>query len=106
MTFWGAQWAKENGVTDGAPSSFKGFGDGSSAATPMCGGTWTASPGNSGSPVASLPAYMGVAVTSSVSKSGSTIRGNIVSIIVVVPDPGYGPDPGHAGTGIVVATYC
>ena len=106
VTFWGAQWAKENGVTGGAPSSFKGFGDGLSSATPMCGGTWTASPGNSGSPVASLPAYMGVAVTSSVSKSGSTIRGNIVSIIVVVPDPGYGPDPGHAGTGTVVATYC
>jgi hypothetical protein len=93
-------------VTGGAPSSFKGFGDGLSSATPVCGGTWTASPGNSGSPVASLPTYMGVAVTSSVSQSGSTIRGNIVSIIVVVPDPGYGPDPGHAGTGIVVATYC
>lgn len=106
LTFWGAQWAQRNSVTGGAPSSFKGFGDGLSSATPVCGGTWTASPGNSGSPVASLPSYMGVAVTSSVSQSGSTIRGNIVSIIVVVPDPGYGPDPGHAGTGIVVATYC
>ena len=106
VTFWGAQWAQRNGVTGGAPSSFKGFGDGLSSATPVCGGTWTASPGNSGSPVASLPAYMGVAVTSSVSKSGSTIRGNIVSIIVVVTGPGYGPDPGHAGTGIVVATFC
>ena len=62
LTFWGAQWAQRNSVSGGAPSSFKGFGDGLSSATPMCGGTWTASPGNSGSPVATLPAYMGVAV--------------------------------------------
>ena len=38
---------------------------------------------------------MGVIVTSSYAKSGSTIPGNIAHIIVVKTGPGYGPNPGH-----------
>jgi hypothetical protein len=49
---------------------------------------------------------MGVIVTSEVSKSGSTISGPISRIVVVTPDPGYAPNPGHPGTGTVVATFC
>jgi hypothetical protein len=49
---------------------------------------------------------MGVIVTSSVTKSGSDLSGDIVHIVVVTPNPGYQPSPGHDGTGKIVATYC
>jgi len=26
--------------------------------------------------------------------------------VVVHTDPGYGPNPGHPGTGAIVATFC
>ena len=106
LTFWGAQWSSLNALSGGATvSSFKGFAN-NTASPPVCGGTWSAGPGNSSSPPASLPAFMGVLVTSSMSKSGSTISGNILHIVVVTPDPGYAPNPGHAGTGKLVTTVC
>jgi hypothetical protein len=107
VTFWGAQWAKENTLTGGgAPSAFKGFADSLSSKPPVCGGTWTSSPGNSSTPVDSLPAYMGTAISTSIAKNGSTISGNITKIVVVVTAPGFAPNPGHPGTGTVIATYC
>jgi hypothetical protein len=103
VTFWGSNWSSGNGP---APSAFKGFAASLSSSPPVCGGAWTTGPGNSSSPVPSLPAYMGTLVASSVQKSGSTISGDIVSIVVVATAAGYAPDPGHAGTGRIVATYC
>jgi hypothetical protein len=47
-----------------------------------------------------------VIVSSNIKKSGSTISGNIVEIVIVKTNPGYGPDPGHAGTGTVVGVLC
>jgi len=47
-----------------------------------------------------------VIVSSSSSKPGSSISGDTVHIVVVQTNPGYAPDPGHPGTGIVVATFC
>ena len=106
VTFWGAQWSKSNSISGGsASSSFKGFAV--SPTTPQCGGTWSTDPGNSAPPPAGpLPAYMAVVVTSSTSKSGSKISGTIVAIILVKTDSGYQSNPGHAGTGTVVATLC
>jgi hypothetical protein len=49
---------------------------------------------------------MGVLVSSSVVKSGATISGNAPAIVVVKTDPGYAPNPGHPGTGTVIATLC
>ena len=49
---------------------------------------------------------MGVVVTSSVKKTGSTISGNSVHIVVVKVDPGYAPIPSNHGTGTIVATFC
>ena len=49
---------------------------------------------------------MGVIVSSSITKSGSTISGNTPDIVVVKTNSGYAPDPGHAGTGTVVAQVC
>jgi hypothetical protein len=49
---------------------------------------------------------MGGLVASSVTQSGSTVSGTVGSIVVVHTDPGYGPNPGHPGTGTIVATFC
>jgi hypothetical protein len=49
---------------------------------------------------------MGVVVATNVVKSGSVISGNTVHIVVVRTDPGYAPNPGSPGTGVIVATYC
>jgi Bacterial Ig-like domain (group 1) len=106
VTFWGAQWAKDNSLSGGsAPRSFKGFAE--NPTTPSCGADWTADPGNSTPPPdGPLPAFMGVIVTSSADQSGSTIAGNTVHIVIVKTDSGYQPNAGHAGTGTVVAVVC
>jgi alpha-tubulin suppressor-like RCC1 family protein len=106
VTFWGAQWHKLNTLTGGpAPASFKGFED--QPAQAACNQDWTANPGNSTPPPSgSLPAYMAVIVSSSVSQSGSTISGNTPTMVVVKTNEGYAPDPGHPGTGTVIAKIC
>jgi hypothetical protein len=106
VTFWGAQWASLNVLTDGAaPAAFKGYAK--SPAEPTCGATWKTDPGNSAPPPAGpLPAYMGVISTDSAVKNGSQITGTTPHIVVVQTNSGYAPNPGHVGTGIVVAQTC
>jgi hypothetical protein len=106
VTFWGAQWWKLNSLTGGAaPASFKGFA--LNPATPACGTGWSTDPGNSAPPPAGpLPAFMGVIVSSSITKSGSQISGDTPHIVIVQTNPGYAANPGHAGTGTVVAQFC
>jgi uncharacterized repeat protein (TIGR01451 family) len=106
VTFWGAQWSKLNDLSAGsAPASFKGFAV--DPATPSCGTGWSSDPGNSAPPPAGpLPAFIAVIVTSSASKSGSQISGDTAHIVLVQTDPGYASNPGHAGTGTVVAQIC
>jgi MBG domain (YGX type)/PKD domain/Bacterial Ig-like domain (group 1)/Bacterial Ig-like domain (group 3) len=107
VTFWGAQWAKLNPLIGGAaPSSFKGFANQTSTSPATCGGKWRTSPGNSSGPPRSIPAYMAVIVSSSITKSGSTITGNVPQIVIVKTNPGYNSKSGHAGTGTVVAVWC
>ena len=103
--FWGSQWSQNNPMSGGsAPSAFKGFKDGS--AQPACGGTWITSSGNSTSPPSTLPQYMAVIVSSSINKNGTVTSGDIKKIIMVRTNAGYGPSPGHPGTGQVVAILC
>jgi uncharacterized repeat protein (TIGR01451 family) len=105
VNFWGAQWAKKNQFTRGnGPSAMKGFADSPTSVT--CGATWTTHPGNSSAPPAAIPSRINVIVSSEVKKTGSTISGTILHIVIVEVDPGYGPDPGHAGTGTIIGTVC
>jgi len=106
VTFWGSQWAKANVLSGGAaPSSFKGFA--STPAAPACGSMWSTGPGNSSSPPSGpLLPYIAVIVTSSISKSGSSISGGTAHLVIVRINPGYTGDPGHPGTGTVVGTIC
>jgi hypothetical protein len=106
VTFWGAQWASLNVLSGGtAPAAFKGFAK--SPAQPTCRDTWSTDPGNSAPPPAGpLPAFMGVISTDSAVKNGAQISGTTPHIVVVQTNPGYAPNPGHAGTGTVVAQVC
>ncbi len=103
--FWGSQWSQNNPMSGGsAPNAFKGFENGN--ASPSCGSTWTTGPGNSSDPPPTVPQYMAVIVSSSIQKNGSVISGDIKKIVVVRTKSGYGPSPGHAGTGQIVAILC
>jgi hypothetical protein len=106
VTFWGAQWWKLNPLGSGlGPASFKGFE--SSPAIAACGKTWTAKTGNSTPPPPGpLPAFIPVIVSSKVTQSGSVISGNTVHVDLVKVNPGYAPNPGHAGTGTIVSQVC
>ena len=106
VTFWGAQWAGLNSLSGGAaPNAFKGFGDTLSAPV-ACGITLSGTPGNSTHPPATVPAFMGVLVPTTVTQAGSNISSVVWSIVVVQTNAGYENNPGHAGTGTVVATFC
>lgn len=104
--WWGAQWWKKDPFSNGtlAPASFKGFEK--SDPLPACGDTWTTRPGNSPHPPATVPAVMAVIVASHVTKKGSVINGNILHIVLVDTRAGYGPNPGHPGTGVIVGVVC
>jgi RHS repeat-associated protein len=118
VNFWGSQWASQ--VTGGdyqANPSFKGYATPAAQPVGVCEPTahtsgsplldsscWTSKPGNS-KPPATLSAYIGVIVSTSIAKQGSTIYGNIAALVVVQVDPSsaYGSDPGHPGFGTVAA---
>ncbi len=107
VNFWGSQWSKNNPLAGGsAPNSFKGFAI--SPTTPTCGSTYLASTtGNSPPPpLAPLPPQILMIVTSSMKQVGSTIVGIIAHVVMVQTNPGYGPAPGHTGTGRVVSVLC
>jgi hypothetical protein len=105
VNFWGSQWSKQNKLSHGdGPSSFKGWASGSFDASWGNDDDWSSDPGNSSSPPAALPTYMAVIQTGSSYKSGSRIYGDTVHIVVVKTNAGYAPNPGHDGTGTIVAT--
>jgi hypothetical protein len=106
VTYWSDQWAKQNQLSGGpAPRSFKGFADHTSK-PPACLAGWSSDPGNSSKPPATVPTYMAVIVSSSIDQTGSTISGDTVKIVVVKTNAGYAANPGHPGTGTVVAVIC
>jgi len=76
------------------------------AAPQICGGSWTSRPGNSSNPPDSVPPFMAVIASSSITKSGATISGDVPKIVIVKTNPGYGPSPGQTGTGTVVVVLC
>lgn len=108
VTWWSHSWWLENALTGGAaPPAFKGYAvEFSTVTAPACGGTWTTGPGNSPHPPDSVDGTIPVIIASTITKSGNTISGNIVGLGTVTTNPGYGPNPGHPGTGTIVATPC
>jgi hypothetical protein len=109
VTWWSHSWGSVNSLSGGSASpAFKGFADTLGTEPPTCGASWSADPGNSDGPAAAsdIPSYMGVLVTTSATKAQKLTTGTISMIVVVKTDPGYGPSPGHPGTGTVVATFC
>jgi hypothetical protein len=106
VEFWGSDWWKENSLSGGpAPAAFKGFAA-SSTSPPTCGEHWTTDTGNSSGPPATVPGFMEVIASSKITQSGTTISGDAPEVVVVKTNPGYLPDPGHKGTGMVMADVC
>lgn len=114
LTWWADTWSSLNVLSGrSAPSAFKGFApnllSGGHPTTQLtCGDTFTykTTGGNSSSPPATVPAYMAVAVSSTIEKSGNVISGNVRKVVIVRTQPGYQPMPVNHGTGFVVATIC
>jgi hypothetical protein len=111
VTWWSSQWANINLMSGGAPPNamkgFAGFEDNFlGLPPPNCGGSWSTDTGNSTPPPPSVPTFMGVIVSSRVTQSGSVISGDIKQVVVVRNDPGYGPSPGHPGTGTEIMIVC
>jgi hypothetical protein len=107
VTFWGRQWWKLNSLSGGAaPSSFKGFASSMPNDPPYCGDRWTSATGNVSNPPSSVPSLMAVIASSSITESGETISGNAPQVVIVKTNSDYAPNPGHAGTGTVVARVC
>jgi hypothetical protein len=93
VTFWSRAWRRFNALSGGsAPSSFMGF------THPATSG-WTAEPGFRHAP-AIVPEWMGVIVTSTVTKRRHVLSGNTVRMIVVHVDTYH---PRRGGQGTVVA---
>jgi hypothetical protein len=106
VTFWGAQWWKLNSLSGGrAPASFKGFAN--ELVEAKCGSSWRTDPGNSSDPPEGpLPGLIEAIAATHVDKSGRTISGDVAAVVLIATEPGYGPNPGHAGTGTVVGVGC
>jgi len=107
VTFFSTKnWPPLNPLTPSAPNSFQGFADLLSWTPPTCptSGTWTLT-GNVPLPVGPLPSYMAVLATTSVSKTGSSITGNVTKI-VVVQTGSYTLGSSGTGTGTVVRVAC
>jgi hypothetical protein len=100
VTFWGARWWTDNDLSGGpAPASFKGFAD---DVDPACAAPWTTLPGDSSFPPTATGDVISVLVATRIDKSGRVISGDSPQLALVAVDPGYGPAPGHPGTGTVV----
>jgi hypothetical protein len=108
VTFWGAKWWKLNALSGGtAPAAFKGWVNEISRDRAGCPRTWTTDPGNSSEPPEGpLPGLIEVLVPSTVTKAGRVISGDSTEVVLVRTEPGYAANPGHAGTGEVVAVLC
>ncbi len=117
VNFWGAQWWKNNCMSDfisnGYPA-FKGFATNAlvdlTESQGNC-GQWQARPGNSGHPPATIADEILIIVTDNVIKDGPNISGNIKQIVKVnrkVPDVGdnYAGNPGHRGWGTITQLVC
>jgi hypothetical protein len=45
-------------------------------------------------------------VATTIAKTGSKIAGNTAHVVIVRTDPGYAPNPSHAGTAFIVGVLC
>jgi hypothetical protein len=108
VTFWSSDWALRNGLA--GPTAFKGFANSpanASAVNCTSAAGWSSNNGgNSPSPPPTVPAFMSLLVSPSVSPSGSGFAGVTTKMVVAQTNPGYGPSPGHPGTATIAATIC
>lgn len=97
VRFYDAQWATYNPMSGGSgPKSFKGY------ANSVNGSTFSALPGGTVTPPASVPSYMGVIVTGKVNEANGVITGNVEYIAIVHVNV-YVATVGGSGHGSLVS---
>jgi Legume lectin domain len=110
VTYWSPIWSRSNILTSEprtyGPVAFKGFAGSLSSNPPVCGGTWEVPAAYSAAPPSTVPAFMAVIVSSSITQSNGTISGNIKKIVIVETLPGFNNAHGRTATGFVVDTLC
>jgi hypothetical protein len=110
VTFWSPLWSKLNPLVNSpltmAPASFRGLASSTSSTPPTCGGTWTGTTAYSTAAPATVPAYMGVIVSSRITLANNQLSGNITRIVIVKTNPGYSNAQGRSGTGTIVGVFC
>ena len=91
VTFWSPYWYKKNSPSKGTlVTSFQGYASYVSTGKPKAGATWKTTAYASAHPPRTLPPIVAVAVASSVRKSGTTIYGDIVKVVLVKPSGVFG----------------
>ncbi|MCU1589924.1 MAG: hypothetical protein JWP11_1180 [Frankiales bacterium] len=98
VSFWGSKWFDQVVSGNAQPANeFKGF-----ASTVTATG-WNSTGGASSGPPATIGQYVSVIVATSLTKSGSTIAGNIskVAVVKVTNPDSYRPSPGATTSGTV-----
>lgn len=112
--WWGSQWYQVNRLSGReVPGMFYGFApnlfaNGKPITQLACGTTSytnVIAGGNRAIPPTSVPTYMAVAATSTLT-AGTTVNGNVVHIYIVRTNLGYRPFPSYPGTGQVVGQLC
>lgn len=108
--FWGSQWENHNWMSaDQDHDAFKGYADTLVRSAAGAATNWTTKAGNS-KPPAKVPTYLVVLVSSSIGKTqdptkrnSSSPYGNVIKRAIVLVDSKYSNNPGHVGTGKIVA---
>jgi len=107
VTFWGSHWAQHNTSSNGdTPEGFMGFAGSLSPNLAECGGTWRGNVGGGTNPPMMIPEFITAVASSSITRSGSHVNGDIALVVLIQTDSGYEPNPGHPGTGTIVGIVC
>ncbi len=103
VQFYGSDWSKQISDRDAR----RGFSDFKGYAERVFDAYWTARTGDAVKPPATIPQYIGVILTTGASKTGDTIRGDVVGVAVVRVDPPgkrtYDGRLGDRGYGVVLS---
>ena len=84
IVWWSTRWNRSNGLgTRTSLSGFYGFSASVSSYPARVGGRWSGSLYASTRPPRTLPSLMAVVVASSISRSGTTVSGNVYRIVLV-----------------------
>ena len=107
VEFWGHSWSRDNVLSGGpAPDSFKGFASAIRHQSARLRRRLDEQAGQQLETAGHAATLYGRSRFQQHYQVGFDYLSDVPEIVVVTPNPGYEPDPGHPGTGTVVAEFC